>query len=103
MCSYGYIEFASDFECGALGKVVTIRHVEGHLESEHVAAALNAADDEIAELGCGGPFPRCLLEVAIGEHESTGYGLQRIYGRIRVLGRLQAMRPVDRRGNSSVK
>ena len=103
MRGYGYIEFARDFECPALGEVVAIRHVECHLESEHVAAALNAADNEIAELGFGGPLPGSLLEVAIGQHEPTGYGLQRIHGRIRVLDSLQAMRPIDRRRHAGVE
>ena len=57
---------------------------------------------EVAELRCGGPFPRALVDVAVGEHEPAGHLFQRVDRGVGVLGRLQAVRPVDAGGHPGV-
>jgi hypothetical protein len=58
---------------------------------------------EAAEVGRRRPLPRRLLEVAVGEHEAAGDGLQRVDGRLRVVDRLQPVRPVDGRRHAGVE
>ncbi len=79
------------------------RHVEGHLEAEHVgAAAREPPGDEVTELrGCR-PFPWRRLDVAIGEHEPAGHLGQRVGRRLGVVDRLEVVRPVDRGRHAGV-
>ena len=62
-----------------------------------------AALDEAAEVRRRRPLPRALLEVAVGEHEPPGDGLQRVDGGVRVVDRLEPVRPVDGRRHAGVE
>ena len=61
------------------------------------------AAHEVAELRPRRPLPRARLDVAVGEDEPTGDGLQRVDRGVGVLGGLQAVRPVDGRRHPGVE
>ena len=86
-----YIQLAGDLERGALGKLGIVRHVERQHESEHVAATLHAAGDELAKRRLRCPLPWRLLDVAVAQDESPGHRFQRVHRRLAVLDRLQAV------------
>ena len=91
---HGRAEITGHLECGALGELGVARHVEGHLEPEHVVAARDATRDEVLELRLRRPLPRTSLDVPVGEDEAAGHRLERVNGCVGVLDRLQAVRPV---------
>ena len=97
MGGHGHAHLARHLERGLLRerRVVT-GDVEGDREPEHVALAVEPAHVEVAELRCGAPFPRPLLDVPVGEHEPAGHLLEGVGGGLGVLGRLQPVRPVHR-------
>ena len=97
-----HAELARDLERRLLGELGVARDVEGHLEAEHVVLGAEAALDEGAEVLRGRPLPRALLEVAVGEHEAAGDGLERVDGGLGVVDRLQAVRPVDGGGHAGL-
>jgi len=102
VCRHGDAELAGDLERAQFREERVAGHVEGELEAEHVVAGDPAAH-EVAELRRGGPLRRWLLDVAVGEHEAAGHGLQRVDGGVGVLHGLQAVRPVHDSGHAGVE
>ena len=96
-------EVAGDLEGGTFRERRIARDVERHLEAEHVVARREPPAHERAELRPGRPLPRAGLDVAVGEDEPPGNRLQRVDGGLGVVGRLQAVRPVDRRRDAGVE
>ena len=96
-------ELAGHLEGRALRELGIPGDVEGHLEAEHVVAWRDPARDEVAELGLRRPLPRAGLDVAVGEHEPARDGLERVERSLRVVDRLQVVRPVDRRRHTGVE
>ena len=95
-------ELPRDLERRLLREFLVSWNVKSQLEPEHVVACGEPAADEVTELWRGRPFPRPLLDVAVREHEPARHLGQRIDGRVRVLGRLQPVRPVDGRRHARV-
>ena len=95
-------EFPRDLERRLLRELLVSGNVKSQLEPEHVVASGEPAADEVTELRRGRPFPRSLLDVAVREHEPARHLGQRVDGRVRVLGRLQPVRPVDGRRHARV-
>ena len=95
-------EVAGDVEGGLLREPLDAGQVEGDLEAEHVALAVEPAGVEVAELGRGRPLPGALEDVAVGEHEPARDLLERVDRRLRVIGRPQPVRPVHAGGHAGV-
>ncbi|CAG7643969.1 hypothetical protein SBRY_30942 [Actinacidiphila bryophytorum] len=98
----GQAQFAGGLEGGLLREGRVAGDVEGELEAEHVAAG-RAAAHEVAEFGGAGPLGGRGLDVAVGQDEAAGYGLQRVGGGVGVLGGAQPVRPVDGGGHPGVE
>ena len=77
--------------------------VEGHLEAEHVVGGVDVPPREAAELGRGGPLPRSLLDVPVGEHPASRNRAQRVDRGVGVVRGLQPVRPVDAGGHAGVE
>ncbi len=93
---HGQVELTSDLEGGAFRKGRVAGDVEGELPAVEVAAA---ALEEGPHRRVGSPLPRPGLDVAVRQHEPARHALQGVDGRFSVVDRLQAVRPVDRRGH----
>ena len=98
----GHAELARDLEGGLSGNSGVARDVEGHLEAEHVVLRAEAALHEGAEV-LDADHPTGLLDVAVGEHEAAGDGLERVDGGLGVVDRLQPVRPVDGGGHAGLE
>ena len=97
-----HAEVAGDLEGRLLREALDAGQVEGDLEAEHVALAVDPAGVEVAELRSRRPLPRASEDVAVAEDEPPGYRLERVHRRVGVLGGPQAVRPVDAGGHAGV-
>ena len=95
-------EVPGDVEGGLLREAFDAGQVEGDLEAEHVALAVEPAAVEVAELRRGRPLPGALEDVAVGEDEPARHLLERVDRRLGVVGRPQAVRPVHAGGHARV-
>src|SRR5437764_4241341 len=100
--SYRQVEVTRNLEGGLLGEGRVAGHVESNLHAQHIAAPVDAAPDEVGELGGLCPLPGSAEQVAVGEDEPAWDRFERIHRCIGVINCLQAMRPVNRGGNSGV-
>jgi hypothetical protein len=89
-------------KAGPSGKDSSPSTSKGDLETEHVVIA-PAAVEERPHRRVGRPLPRRGLDVAVGEHEASWHGLERVDRRVGVVDGLQVVRPVDRRGDSCLE
>src|SRR6202042_3138270 len=87
---YRHTEVACDIESRLLREALDARQVEGDLEAEHVALAVDPAGVEVAELRGRGPLPRTREDVAVAEYEPARDRLERVHRRVGVLGGPQA-------------
>ena len=97
-----HAEVAGDVEGRLLREALDAGQVEGDLEAEHVALAVDPAGVEVAELRSRRPLPRAREDVAVAEDEPAGDRLERVDCRVGVLGGPQAVRPVDAGGHAGV-
>src|SRR6185312_3691925 len=95
-------EVARHLERRLLREALDAGQVEGDLERQHVALAVEPARVEVAELRRGGPLPRARVYVAVGEDEPAGYRFERVRRGLGVVGGAQAVRPVHGGGHAGV-
>src|SRR5947209_12440242 len=100
--SYRQVEVTRNLEGGLLGEGRVAGHVESNLHGQHIAAPVDAAPDEVGELGGLCPLPGSAEQVAVSEDEPAWNRFERIHRCIGVIDGLQAVRPVDRCGDASV-
>src|SRR6266702_1151280 len=100
--SYRQVEVTRNLECGLLGEGRVAGHIEGNLHAQHIAVPVDAAPDEVGELGGLCPLPGSAEQVAVSEDEPARHRFERIHRCIGVFDGLQAVRPVNRCGNAGV-
>src|SRR5438552_14877574 len=100
--SYRQVEVTRNLECGLLGEGRVAGHIEGNLHAQHIAVPVDAAPDEVGELGGLCPLPGSAEQVAVGEDEPARDRFERIYRRVGVFDGLQAVRPVNCCGDAGV-
>src|SRR5205085_804402 len=96
------VEVTRNLEGGLFGEGRVAGHVEGNLHAQHISAPINTAPDEVGELRGLCPLPGSAKQIAVREDEPAWNRFERIDRRIGVFDGLQAMRPVNRCGDSSV-
>src|SRR5207248_4087416 len=96
------VEVTSNLEGGLFGEGRVAGHVEGNLHAQHISAPINTTPDEVGELRGLCPLPGSAKQIAVSENEPAWNRFERIHRRIGVINRLQAMRPVNRCGDSGV-
>src|SRR6266699_1203263 len=77
--SYRQVEVTRNLECGLLGEGRVAGHIEGNLHAQHIAVPVDAAPDEVGELGGLCPLPGSAEQVAVGEDEPARDRFERIY------------------------
>src|SRR5205085_12401568 len=70
--------------------------------TQHISTSVDAALDEVGELRSLCPLPGSAKQIAVGENESAWNRFERIRRGVGIINCLQAMRPVDRCGDSGV-
>src|SRR6266699_1528840 len=91
-----------NLEGSLLGEGRVAGHVEGNLHAQHISAPINTTPDEAGELRGLCPLPGSAKQIAVSEDEPAWNRFERIHRRIGVINRLQAMRPVNRSGDSGI-
>src|SRR5258708_17548513 len=99
---YRQVKVTRNLEGGLLGEGRVAGHVEGNLHAQHISVPVDAAPDEVGELGGLCPLPGSAEQIAVSEDEPTWDRFERIDRRVGVINRLQAMRPVNRCGDSGI-
>ena len=96
------VKVTRDLEGGLFGEGRVAGHVEGNLHAQHISAPVNATPDEVGELRGLCPLPGSAKQIAVSEDEPAWNRFERIHRCIGVINRLQAMRPVNRCGDSGI-
>src|SRR5438874_7036431 len=102
MGRHGQVEITRYFKRGLLWEGRVAGDVEGELHAQHISAPVNAASNEVGKLRSLCPLPGSTEQVAVSEDEPARNRFKRINRCIGVFDRLQAMRPVNRCGDSGV-
>src|SRR6266702_2237136 len=100
--SHRQVEVTSNLEGGLFGEGRVAGHVEGNLHAQHISAPINTTPDEVGELRGLSPLPGSAKQIAVSEDKPAWNRFERIHRRIGVINRLQAMRPVNRCGDSGI-